>query len=541
MFCFLPAELIETIFDQFDVPSLLRCMQVCKLFQAIISESTHLLYKIDLFGSRMGDGRHSALDIVDRLTRLRSYNQVWNEMRWTGSKKVPMEGGSSWDLVGGVLAHALFNDRSISCVQLPCSIKGIPEKRWIVDLEITIRDFYFDVAQDLLICIEVIDDELCRIHFLTLSTGKRHPLACTPTVTHEAPDLPMWIDPRFFMQICGPRIIILLEDVAYGAPSVGDFVAWDWRTGELEMFIRCAELCSFSMLTEDLILVATIPMPCEPSLDVVSISECRRVLKASPNGSPLQFADIPSIRGFQLPKVRGGADIEIVIRSEPSPLASPSPSLRVPFSISQGDCLYVVTMRITAEEDGFLRDHLVTLLTLRSTFLAHVNQQLGANEGAERHTGTISSRLNENVHAHPSPACIPWHTWGPDGTHILPLKPSDAWVCYTHDTKFIHRTSENTAYLYEFNPCAVRRHHAQESEATHDNRLWRPLDLESKIEGNVFPFLEKVTTRLPGSIALVELPHTEGCFLGPMLAEDNIVVATMGQNLSDDSFAYLYM
>ncbi|KAF9239139.1 hypothetical protein BU15DRAFT_62152 [Melanogaster broomeanus] len=486
----LPSELIETIFDEFDVPSLLRCLQ-----------SVHLLYKIELFGSHMDDGRHSGLDIVKRSRLLGSYNQVWRE--------------------------------------LPCSIKGIPEKQWTVHLGIKIRDFYFDIVQDLL-WVAYSDEQICKIHFFTLSTGAPYTLACTPIITHQVQRMPTWTDPRF-----------IIQDGAYCASSVGDFVTWDWRTGEREMFIQCAELRSFSMLTEDLILAATVPAPCEPSLDVVSISECQRGLADTPNCSSLQFADIPCICKFQLPAVREG-DLDIFIRSEPSPLAAPSSSLRVPFSTSQGDCLYVVALRL--EDTHFTRP--VVLMALRSTFLTRTIRKHGGDDNIKCGIDTTSC-LDETVLGNPSQV-IPWQNWGPVGTRILPLDPSDSWVCYTHDTKYIHPVSEKAADLYDFNPYAIRQYHLprKSPEAAHDGSIWTPLEFESKIWSTVSPFVEDVTTRLPGIVARVELkefdpihsfpfgPFPLGPLLRPMLAEDHIVVAASRVNWAgtrDEAFVYFYM
>ncbi|KAF9239136.1 hypothetical protein BU15DRAFT_74830 [Melanogaster broomeanus] len=543
----LPAELIETVFDEFDVPSLLRCLQVCKLFHAIISQSIHLLYKIELFGSHMVDGRDSGLDILNRSRLLGSYNQVWREMQWAGSKEVPMEIGLSWDLVGGILTRALFGGQSISFLQLPCSIKGIPEKNWTVHLGIIIQDFYFDVAQDLLVCIEVIDREICKIHFFTLSTGMRHTLACTPIITHQAQGMPTWTNPRFIIQICGPHLVILIQDGAHCTSSGGDFVAWDWRTGEQEMFIRCVELRSFSMLTGDLILAVTVPTPREPSLDVLSISECRRGLAATPNCSPLQFADIPCICRFQLPRVRTDK-VDIFIRSEPSPLAPPSPSLRVPFSASQGDCLYVVKLPFA----NTYCTRSVVLMALRSTFLARANRNHHGGDDDVKCGIDTTSYLDETVPANPSQV-IPWQDWGLADTRILPLGYSNCRVRYTHDTKFILSTSNNTADLYDFNPYAVRRHRlsSKSPENAQDSFTWTPLEFESQVRAKESPFLEDVITRLPGSVTHVELhklarihsiPFSRRTRLWPMLAEDHIAVAAVNwEGVGDDAFSYLYM
>lgn len=65
-----------------------------------------------------------------------------------------MENGQAWNLVNGVLAQA-GSDGGISCVQMPCSIKGISEHRWVTPTDFRIRDFAIDMTQDLLVAIEL--------------------------------------------------------------------------------------------------------------------------------------------------------------------------------------------------------------------------------------------------------------------------------------------------------------------------------------------------------------------------------------------------
>ncbi|KAF9232231.1 hypothetical protein BU15DRAFT_81468 [Melanogaster broomeanus] len=301
-----------------------------------------------------------------------------------------------------------------------------------------------------------------------------------------------------------PRVVILFQDGAYRASSAGDFVVWDWSTGKQEMFIQCAELRSFSMLTKDLILAATVPTPREPCLDVLSISE------------------------FQLPRVRGD-DLNICIRSEPNPLATPSP--RVPFAASQGDCcLYVVVLRLL--DDNFTIWPVV-LMALRSTFVARANRNHGSEDAVSQ--------------------VIPWQDWGPASTRILPLDPSDSWIRYTNGTKYIHPAAEHTANLYDFNQHTLRSYRLppKSPEAAHDSSMWTLLESESKIRAEVSPFLEDVTTRLPGGIAILELqklarihdiprgPFPLGPSLGPMLTEDHIVLAV--SEVTYDALVYLYM
>jgi hypothetical protein len=169
-FPLLPDELTELTFNNLDVVSLLRCMQaslrnttllncpvilvkVCKLFHSIISGTTQLVYKIELFASHLEDGNHLSLDTVGRLKALREYNRVWNDMIWTHNATVPMREGQCWELSGGILAQST-SQNEISCVQLPCKVKGIPEKRWTTPFDFRIRDFTLDNSQDLIVLLE---------------------------------------------------------------------------------------------------------------------------------------------------------------------------------------------------------------------------------------------------------------------------------------------------------------------------------------------------------------------------------------------------
>ncbi|KIJ60760.1 hypothetical protein HYDPIDRAFT_116815 [Hydnomerulius pinastri MD-312] len=245
MFYLLPNELIAKVFDHFDVPSLLQCDQVCKLFHALISESTHLLYKIELFASCMEDaGNRTGCELQerDRLQVLWSYNQAWQEMLWSNAEEVPLERGGSLQLSGGVLAQVVgrTEGRVVSFVQLPCRIKGIFEKRWTVKVEFHIREFNFDVSQDLLVCLEVVghipSDQTCNIHLRSFSTGKVHPLPSSTLITHSPHRLNSWRDPEFIIQICGCYVgILFIDGRDGGASGPSDLVVWNWQTGDREL------------------------------------------------------------------------------------------------------------------------------------------------------------------------------------------------------------------------------------------------------------------------------------------------------------------
>lgn len=132
-----------------------RQNKVCKLFHSIISGSTHLSYKTELFASYMEDNEHSSMDTVSRLNLLREHNRVWNDMKWTSSGFIPMRDGHCWEFSGGILAQST-HENEIFLVQLPCKLKGIAERRWSVPFDFRIRDFTLDNSQDLIVLLELV-------------------------------------------------------------------------------------------------------------------------------------------------------------------------------------------------------------------------------------------------------------------------------------------------------------------------------------------------------------------------------------------------
>ena len=105
----------------------------------------------------MSDVEHCNWDFPSRLDAIRRYTDAWNNLKFPTRKQILMEDGQAWDLVNGVLTQACFHG-GISCVQMPCSIKGIPEHRWVAPTDFQIRDFTIDISQDLLVAMELSGD-----------------------------------------------------------------------------------------------------------------------------------------------------------------------------------------------------------------------------------------------------------------------------------------------------------------------------------------------------------------------------------------------
>lgn len=127
-------------------------IQVCRLFHSIV-QGDSAQYEIELAVSGMVDGPPSTLTTSDRLALLKERNAAWESLRWVESRDIPMMQGHIWELYGDVFAQSSTSD-VLHFRQLPSNYRKIEEKTWGVALDINVRDFTMDPAQDLLVLIE---------------------------------------------------------------------------------------------------------------------------------------------------------------------------------------------------------------------------------------------------------------------------------------------------------------------------------------------------------------------------------------------------
>lgn len=102
----------------------------------------------------MQNGPPSVLGHADRLTMLRNSQAAWHTLQWTASKDVRMFQGSLYELYGGVLVQSnQLSGRGLVFRRLPSHYRRIEEHVWSLDLDLNLRDFTLDPAQDLLVLI----------------------------------------------------------------------------------------------------------------------------------------------------------------------------------------------------------------------------------------------------------------------------------------------------------------------------------------------------------------------------------------------------
>ncbi|KAF8442458.1 hypothetical protein L210DRAFT_3536652 [Boletus edulis BED1] len=484
----LPDELTGWVFNHLDVPSLLRCMQVCKLFHSIISMSIRLVYKIELYVSYLEDNKHSSLETVNRLNLLREYNRVWHHMDWASSGSIPMASGFRWkySFSGGILAQSTRENTTLSFVQLPCKLKGIPERTWSVPFDFRIRDFALDNSQDLIVLLELVGTSpnmSCNIHLRTLS-GEQHPRTTVTKITYSSTSLR---NTFFAMQICGDHVAVLFY-AEHGISFKNAFFLWNWRTGQQELCIHAAGFTSYAFMTEDLILAANIsPDTMEPVL---------QVLRLTPHVDSVP--SLVNICQLLFPMIRGNTDY-LSIRSEPPSTWKLPAGLGVPFYTSQKDTIFTISFCIILDDSDIMRKF--DLFVPLSTLLLEVERSHG-----------VLHRI------------ALWDTWGPDGTRLLFMKPSATRTGYAYGMKFIQglrRNNGHVARVYDFNPYAARKH----AETSADSSTpWKRLARQSKFSASGRIFYKDVVTRLPGRVATITLEHSDEGWEAAMIGEDHIVM-----------------
>jgi hypothetical protein len=120
----------------------------------MVDSSARAQYDIDLAVSGMIDGPPSPLTASHRLALLKERNAAWETLRWKeSSDDLPMQQGQVWELYGGVFAQSSASN-ILHFRQLPSVYRNIKERSWHVVLDVHVRDFTMDPAQDLLVLIE---------------------------------------------------------------------------------------------------------------------------------------------------------------------------------------------------------------------------------------------------------------------------------------------------------------------------------------------------------------------------------------------------
>ncbi|KZT51182.1 hypothetical protein CALCODRAFT_558745 [Calocera cornea HHB12733] len=263
----LPAELLEHVLAELDLASLAACHQVCKRLHATITHSTLLQYRTALSLHALSP-TSSALPTRERLTRLLAHAARWRALlpdpAYSALLPLPQNTGSTYELYGSLFVRGLALPRphtttqsrtdALHVLHLPSALsqRGTREWLWRADgRDCAWSDFTLSPAADLVVLVEkrppLHTAPRFRIHLLTLSSGRPHPAAKHPILTHTCrDDRPQQHQQQpgrstaysYLMQVCGGTLACLfLPSERTPQHLRGDvseeLVLWDWRTGQL--------------------------------------------------------------------------------------------------------------------------------------------------------------------------------------------------------------------------------------------------------------------------------------------------------------------
>ncbi|KAI0271411.1 hypothetical protein BC834DRAFT_441182 [Gloeopeniophorella convolvens] len=387
-FLALPTELTLYILGDLDALSLVKCRSVCREVKGFIDETAALQYKIALFASGMEDGPPGPLSAHERLELLRQYEMSWRGVQWNEHTVVPVPEGSLWELYGNVWAHSRDED-AIELVQIPSRLRGIPLRRWTLNLDFSLRDFGMDPSQDLLVAVERTTGDaprLCRIRLCTLSTGKGHPLAAkaaTLEYSRAASENPqgLW---SYSIRISGNYVGVLFLD---HHDDDNDLVVWDWTTGDIMMELTAIAISAFSFLGEHFILGATLvepdPETTRPALLVYDL-----------NQKPALHGAYAFRFWFGVPSSGENSEMEFTLAMDPSPGWRPSLDLQVPFQTASNDRTIALNLSWPR------RFRSKTFLMPTNALLKSISESTAVEEGRDIEWGAWGQQCVEHFPAH---------------------------------------------------------------------------------------------------------------------------------------------
>ncbi|KAG1745446.1 uncharacterized protein EDB91DRAFT_1328202 [Suillus paluster] len=482
----LPVELILKIFSTLDWRTLLVCREVCSFFRSIV-EGDQAQYDIELAVSGMMDGPPSPLTASDRLALLKERNAAWESLRWVESKDIVMMQGDIWELYGGVFAQSSTPD-ILHFRRLPSKYRNIEEKTWHVALDIHVRDFTMDPAQDLLVLIEH-STLLIRIHLRSLTTGDRHRSAPQPAILVHDFDVRN-THSEHTLKVCGNLLGTLF--MSPGAPS--QLTIWDWTTGRVILTRLGHEITTFAFLNSRFLLVGA-------GIEFETLNALCRLYVLDMGHSSNETIGLAAdyFCAFLWPEfdmwTTPGA---FSIRSDPSPAWQPNPESPLPFSMAHGDRLFMITASLLSDAPPVYCD----LFVSAGTFLSHIE---AIPTGIRR----------PDIH---------WDEWGPTGTRLMRCdRESSPWVCSIFGTKYVSLVEPThmlpqTLELRDFNQLAMKR------DANVQDVIAGHVCNTTVINDN---FENKVQTSLPYRLTQRTLPPqhwSEPFFNAVMCSEDSVIL-----------------
>ncbi|KAI0320318.1 hypothetical protein OF83DRAFT_612054 [Amylostereum chailletii] len=506
-FLSLPPELILKTLQCLDCKALLVCRETCRRLRDLIDSSRALEYTITLVACGASDVSANVLPTSDRLDRLRRYHRAWQDLEWVTNE--PGLGGVAaagylWELYTGVWAKSSGEKGTsgLSFVRLPSEIRGIDRHEWAHEFGFPLLDFGLDVTLDLLVLIEdlPLGPNLCRIHIRSLSTGDVHPSAPTsghiPYDLHVVPaERPLW---SFTVRINGDFLGIFFISI----DGASELCVWNWKTGERKMLLYGDEMRSFTFLSENLVLVATMSDPLGLNPSASSSLVVYNVNHGYPSKVYVDYIDlVPCECSFALPPRRSNEHTwNIRFHSDPSPGWKPADTQTAPpFCVEPDQRLLVVDYEVERERGDI---YCFSFFIPMATLLANINAvDLGLSVPWTQWGATTSCVVGDHGH---------WDAWG-GGGFVYGMR----YIC---PQPVLRADSPPMISVWDFHPVRVRRALAGGVPLGSEHLVVPPVDQARQWypDGMKLPFIVK---EVP-----VPEEFREAHDLDFMISEDTIVV-----------------
>ncbi|VDC01916.1 unnamed protein product [Peniophora sp. CBMAI 1063] len=480
----LPTELLCRCLELLDHVSLCACRSVCHELKQTIDADTQCQYTLALAGAGLEDVPISGpgWSTGEKLGAVRRYDRAWRNLEYSSHRTYPSASGGLWELYNGVWGHDVEDGHVFDFIQLPSEIRGIPERRWRVRLDVTPRDFTFDPTHDLLVVVVphnpnwIPDDDSdsdeeddnpepgrVSVHLRTLSDGLRHPHAKTAELEYPSTlnRLLMW---SYSIRICGRHLGVY----RYSRSGEAELTVWNWIEGK-----RCLSLWGlntikgFMFLDEGKIIVASLVSPNSPkaavytysSLIIYSLSDSAAHLETmmdvdEPAGS---VYDTPFLVAIQMPRIPIRNDTrDLQIHSDPSPYVpvDSTSTTPVPFRLNPHDRMLAVHNLLFWEEQPTTKTAMVPFSFIHKCV-------------AESEPGAIlDARL-----------------WTQTAVHLPEHGRWSVWVCFVYGMRYVHPTviqDEDGKYyisIADFHEVRRKVARAEQEDSEEKSQMIQPVRL----------------------------------------------------------------
>ncbi|KAL4244278.1 hypothetical protein ABKN59_010395 [Abortiporus biennis] len=476
----LPAELLVLILGELDFKNILVCRLLSRYFREIIDQSLVLQYAIELALNAMEDVPYSPIPHLripgepsippeyskaEKLQILRRRQYLFHTLRehnyTTRIETSLLE--HNYGLCDGVLTEVLPSGRDMMLRILPSVVQGIKERQWMLKFDFNAGPYVIDLAQDLIIILEIIDNGVfarpCTTH-----NGSPHPLASNKRLPIILPERSPPQDTSSLLLVAEDLFGILCNRYDEDHQRIiYSFNVINWKTGALVLSMLGDRGNSFAFLDsshvvllstgEDKVPIMTtfagdtseIQYPILPSLIVI------RCLPDTDSQHSKTTTELGPPIIFSLP-LTGDVDNILehaVLHCDPQPMWTSA--LNPPFQVARTQRIFVAEfisqpVNEDAENnngpDAEIGD-MVKIFIPYSTLSQHV-------ERIEKSGNNSSNRV------------ITWEEWGITGTRVIQKSftdPDRAPVVSTFGTSYSTR-SEKDDYLTicDFNQYAVRHY-----------------------------------------------------------------------------------